>query len=415
MSEQPNIAIIGGGAAGMFAAIQCASNGCDVTLFEKNPILGKKVSITGKGRCNVTNNCTIDEFLANVCTNAKFLYSAIHAFTTSDTMDFFEKIGVPLKVERGGRVFPVSDKAGDIVAALKKEMSRRKVRVVYEKVIDLLYDEQQAIGVITQTASSLFDRIIICTGGLSYPGTGSTGDGYRFAEQAGISLVPPTPALVPIEIEETFCRQLMGLTIKNAGFTIEDSHQHKTIYEDFGEFIFTHFGLSGPVVLSASSRLPKLEKGRYKAIIDFKPALDEIACDQRVIKDFTKYSNKNFANALSDLLPRKLIPVMITQSGIPPERKVNAITKEERKKLVHLLKHFPLTLKRLRPIEEAIVTSGGVCVKELYPQTMESKKMRHLYFAGEVIDVDAYTGGFNLQIAFSTAYLAAKAASETSF
>ncbi|MCI8332119.1 MAG: NAD(P)/FAD-dependent oxidoreductase [Clostridiales bacterium] len=412
MSGQLNIAVIGGGAAGLFAAIQCAATGNAVTLFEKNPLLGKKLSITGKGRCNVTNDCSPEEFLANVCTNAKFLYSAIHAFSSSDTISFFESIGVPLKVERGSRVFPVSDKAGDIVAALKRELTKRQVRVVYEKVLDILYDEQQAIGVKTKTSSTLFDRIIVCTGGLSYPGTGSTGDGYRFAEKAGLSLVPPTSALVPIETEEPFSRQLMGLTIKNAGFHIQDSLRSKTIYEDFGEFIFTHFGLSGPVVLSASSRLPKLEKGRYKAIIDFKPALDETALDQRILKDFAKYSNKNFANALNDLLPRKLIPVIITQSGIAPERKVNAITKEERKKLVHLLKHFSLTLKALRPIEEAIITSGGISVKDLNPKTMESKKMKHLYFAGEVIDVDAYTGGFNLQIAFSTAYLAAKAASE---
>lgn len=412
MSEQLTIAVIGGGAAGLFAAIQCAADGCAVSLFEKNPILGKKLSITGKGRCNVTNNCSPDEFLANVCTNAKFLYSAIHAFSASDTMAFFKNIGVPLKVERGSRVFPVSDKATDIVTALKKEAARRRVQVIHERVVDIIYDEQQAIGVKTKTTSSLFDRIIVCTGGLSYPGTGSTGDGYRFAQKAGLSLIPPTPALVPIETEESFVRQLMGLTIKNAGFCIEDSQHHKMIYEDFGEFIFTHFGLSGPVVLSASSRLPNFEKGRYKAIIDFKPGLDERTLDQRILKDFAKYNNKNFANALNDLLPRKLIPVIILQSGISPECKVNAITKEERKKLVHLLKHFSLTLKQLRPIEEAIVTNGGVCVNELNPKTMESKKVKNLYFAGEVIDVDAYTGGFNLQIAFSTAYAAAKAASE---
>lgn len=411
MADKLKVAVIGGGAAGLLAASQCAARGCDVTLYEKNQLLGKKLSITGKGRCNLTNHTSADEFLANVCTNPKFLYSAIHTFGPDETMAYFEGLGVPLKTERGNRVFPVSDRAKDIVGALAQQVRLNYVRVIHNKADRLEIENQVLTGVRVGGQLHSYHRAIVCTGGLSYPGTGSTGDGFKFAEQAGLTVVPPAPSLVPIETEEAFVKLLMGLSLKNVGLRIEDTVTKKTVYEDFGELLFTHFGLSGPMILSASCHISKIEKGRFRAFIDLKPALDEAMLHERLLRDFTKYANKNFVNSLDDLLPRKLIPVFTMLSGIAPEQKVNSITREQRGHIVKLLKALPFTLKRFRPLSEAIITSGGVAVSELNPKTMESKKIKNLYFAGEVIDVDAYTGGFNLQIAFSTAFLAAKAAS----
>ncbi|MCL2517526.1 MAG: NAD(P)/FAD-dependent oxidoreductase [Oscillospiraceae bacterium] len=393
------IAIIGGGAAGMMAAVQAEA---DVTLFEKNPMLGKKLAITGKGRCNITNNCTVDEFLTNIPVNPKFLYAALNAFSPADTMAFFEKLGVPLKTERGNRVFPVSDKAADVVNALRKAI---KCPIVQNTVTEICIENGQVTGLKTGNKFYAYDAVIVCTGGLSYPLTGSTGDGYKFAQAAGLNVTPLKPSLVPIEVEEKWCGDLQGLSLKNVAIKIISD---KVIYSDFGELLFTHFGLSGPVILSASAYMREVKD--YKIQIDLKPALDEKTLDNRLLSDFTKNINKNFSNALNDLLPQKMIPVIISLSGIDPYKKVNLITQEERSKLLKLIKSLTLKLKCFRPIEEAIITSGGVDCRELDPKMMQSKKVRGLYFAGEVIDVDGYTGGFNLQIAFSTAVLASRGA-----
>ena len=400
------IAVIGGGAAGLMAAGTAYRSGAQVILFEKNKKLARKVAITGKGRCNVTNACSENEFLSNVVTNSRFLYSAINAFSPDDTVSFFEEKGVKLKVERGNRVFPVSDRAYDIVDALGSYAS--KVKIIHEKVTDVLCNDGRAIGV---TAGGTFypaDAVIICTGGKSYPLTGSDGDGYRFAEKLGHTLASVRPALVPIDTHEQY--DLAGLSLKNVTLTL--SLNGKRIYSELGEMLFTHTGISGPLVLSASSYMNKAPVSDYKIAIDLKPALDKNTLDKRLLSDFDKYSHKNFDNALGDLLPIRLIPVVIKLSGIDAKKKVYEITKEERSRLLELLKAFPLSPKGFRPIDEAIVTSGGVSVKEIDPRTMESKIVNGLYFAGEVIDVDALTGGFNLQIAFSTGYLAAQSASE---
>jgi len=396
------IGVIGGGAAGMMAAVTAEA---DVTLFEKNPLLGKKLAITGKGRCNITNNCTVDEFLTNIPVNPKFLYTALNAFSPADTMAFFKKLGVPLKTERGNRVFPVSDKASDVVNALKKAVN---CPIIQNTVTEICIENGRVTGLKTGNKFYAFDAVIVCTGGMSYPLTGSTGDGYKFAQAAGLNVTPLKPSLVPIEVEEKWCRDLQGLSLRNVTIKITDND--KVIYSDFGELLFTHFGLSGPVILSASAYMREIKN--YKILIDLKSALDEKTLDTRLLSDFTKNINKNFSNALNDLLPQKMIPVIISLSGIDPYKKVNLITHEERFKLLKLIKSLTLTLKCFRPIEEAIITSGGVDCRELDPKTMQSKKVRGLYFAGEVIDVDGYTGGFNLQIAFSTAVLAARGASE---
>jgi predicted Rossmann fold flavoprotein len=406
------VAVVGGGAAGMMAAGRAALHGADVTLFEKNGSLGKKLAITGKGRCNVTNNCPTDEFLLNVTVNHKFLYTALNTFSPQDTINFFESLNVPLKTERGKRVFPCSDKASDIVNALNKYVIGNGCKIIHENVEKLIIYDDKIKGLKTFRSEEqyMFDSVIICTGGKSYPGTGSTGDGYKFARQCGIEVTPLSPSLVPIETSWLDCETLAGLTLKNIKIEIINVTTEKTIYSDFGELLFTHFGLSGPVILSASSYIKDIKEGLYRISIDLKPALDEKVLDDRIVSDFQKYINKNLSNALDDLLPKSIIPIIIGKSGIDQYRKVNTITVAERKSLLNAVKKFTIDLKQFRPIDEAIITSGGISVKELHPKTMESRKIKGLFFAGEVIDVDAYTGGFNLQIAFSTAVLAADGA-----
>ncbi len=401
-----NIAVIGGGAAGLMAAGVAHENGASVTLFEKNQKIGRKIAITGKGRCNVTNNCTENEFLANVVTNPRFLYSAIYTLSPADTMRFFEERRVPLKTERGNRVFPVSDKAYDIVDALGSYASRCKI--IHDTVTDISIEDGKVNGVFVRDRLYPFDAVIVCTGGASYPLTGSTGDGYRFARKAGHTVIEPRGALIPIETDDRY--ELAGLSLKNV--TLNVSLNGKSVYSELGEMLFTHFGVSGPLVLTASSLMKHSPIKDYEMYVDLKPALDFDTLDRRVLSDFEKYKNKNLANALGDLLPLRLIPLIIGMSGIDEYKKVYAITKEERKKLCEIIKHFPITPVSFRPIEEAIITSGGVSVKEINPKTMESKLVSGLYFAGEIIDVDAFTGGFNLQIAFSTGYCAGLSASE---
>jgi len=411
------VAVIGGGAAGMMAAIVSAKSGASVTLFEKMKFTGTKLRITGKGRCNLTNNCSVNEIIENIPTNPRFMYAALAAFPPEKVMNFFEDAGVPLKTERGNRVFPVSDKASDIVEALRREMRSCGVRVIFDRVTDILVKnsdsgvEISGIKVASRPDVLSFDRVIVATGGLSYPLTGSDGDGYAFAEKLGINVIPAKPSLVPLEICERFCRDMQGLALKNISVRAVEVSSGKTLYEDFGEMLFTHFGVSGPVILSMSAHLRDIKPEKYKIFIDLKPALDEKTLDKRLISDFEKEKNKNFINSLSALLPAKMISVFVTRSGILPERKVNSITKVERAKLLSLLKSFELTVKSPRPIAEAIITSGGIDIREINPKTMESKLIPGLYFAGEIIDVDAYTGGFNLQIAWSTGYLAGLSAS----
>ncbi len=405
------VAVVGGGAAGMMAAITAAEYGADVTLYERNDRLGKKLRITGKGRCNVTNECDLNEFLQHVPTNPRFLYAALSGFTTADTMAFFEKVGVPLKTERGRRVFPVSDRASDIVEALEKQCRTLGVRIVKRRVQDLLSSNGQIEGVKTSMGEEQYDRVILCTGGRSYPTTGSDGDGYRFARALGHTVTPISPSLVPLVTQGSLCPSLQGLSLRNVKLRMLESETKKCVFEDFGELMFTHFGLTGPLVLSASAHLTDLCAGKYEAEIDLKPALDEKTLDARILSDFAKYQNKDFINALSDLLPQKMIQPFVRLCGIDARKKVNSVTREERERMVRHIKHLSVPIKGARPIDEAIITRGGISVKEVNPKTMESKLVSGLYFAGELLDVDAYTGGYNLQIAFSTAVAAAKAAS----
>ncbi len=410
--SKKRIAIIGGGAAGLFAAASLPEWAeCDVTLFDKNSFFGKKLLITGKGRCNVTNDCDLQEFLSNVPKNSKFLYSSLRRLGTQDTMNFFENLGVGLKVERGKRVFPMSDKASDIRDALVKGAKENGVKFSFEKVLKVTKTCEE-FSVITEKGKYLFDSLILSTGGISYPGTGSTGDGYNFARNFGHTITPLSASLVPLVCKEKNLSRLMGLSLKNVRLKILDSHTEKVVYSDFGEMLFTHFGLSGPLVLSASSYVRDINSfpDRYKAVVDLKPALSEEELDARVLSDFSKNINKDFINSLSALLPSKLIPVIVELSGIDERTKVCNIRKEDRKKLVSLLKNLTFTIHSTRPISEAIVTSGGVKLSEVDPSSMESKLTSGLYFAGEILDLDAYTGGFNLQIAFSTAYAAINSA-----
>lgn len=400
------VAVIGAGAAGMMAATVAARSGAQVTLFEKCDRVGKKLRITGKGRCNVTNDCDANEFLTCVPRNPRFLYAAINRFSTEDTKRFFEEAGVPLKTERGNRVFPVSDKAADIVSALKRCCENAGCKIIYERVKRLEISDGKVEGLETQSKAYKFDRVIVCTGGLSYPMTGSDGDGYKFASAAGHTVTKLTPSLVPIVEKGRLCASMQGLSLKNVGVKFINAESKKTVYSDFGELMFTHFGLTGPTVLSASAHLPDIETGKYEAEIDLKPALDEATLDARLLSDFSKNNNRDFINSLDGLLPKKMIEPMVALSGIDARKKTNSVTKEERHTLLNLIKHLTVPLSRFRPIEEAIITSGGVSVKEINPKTMESKLVEGLYFAGEIIDVDAYTGGFNLQIAFSSAFLA---------
>ncbi len=398
------IAVIGGGAAGLMAAGTAHESGAEVILFERNKKVGRKLAITGKGRCNVTNACSENELLSNVVQNPRFLYSAINAFSADDTFAFFEGRGVKLKVERGNRVFPASDRAYDIVDALGSYAS--KTKIIHERVTDVAASGGAVTGVKAGGVFYPADAVIICTGGVSYPITGSDGDGYAFAKRLGHTVVPPRPALVPIDTEEHF--GLEGLSLKNVTLTL--SLKGKKVYSELGEMLFTHTGISGPLVLTASSYMNKAAPSEYEIRVDMKPALDKATLDKRLLSDFEKYSRKNFDNALGDLLPIRLIPVIIEMSGIDAKKKVYEITREERQRLCELLKSFPLTPRAFRPFDEAIVTSGGVSVKEIDPRTMESRLVKGLYFAGEVIDVDALTGGFNLQTAFSTGRLAAESA-----
>jgi len=402
------VIVIGAGAAGLMASGVAAERGKEVLLIEKNDKPARKVMITGKGRCNVTNNCNlINDLIANVPTNGRFMYSAFSRFMPSDTIDFFEDMGVPLKVERGDRVFPESDKASDIVDALNRFSQDADVKRIKGTVKGLIIEDGSVKGVTLENGESFFsDKVIIATGGASYPLTGSTGDGYKLAEQAGHSVVDIKPSLVPLVCHEGFCSDLQGLSLRNVEITVFDTESYKEIYKDFGEMLFTHFGVSGPLILSASSHMKDIRERKYEIHIDLKPALTYEQLDKRIQRDFLENSNKNFINALDALLPKKLVPVIVRLSGIKPSTKVNQITKEMRAKLVNILKDLKVTVLRFHPIEEAIITSGGVSTKVIDTKTMESKLCKVLYFAGEVIDVDAYTGGFNLQIAFSTGRLA---------
>ncbi len=407
MSEK--ILIIGAGAAGLMAAGTISGRGKDVTILERNDKPARKVAITGKGRCNVTNNCKeLSQLIANVPTNGRFLYSAFSNFMPQDTIELIEDMGVPLKCERGNRVFPCSDKAMDIVDALVHYGTDDGARIVHGRAKELIIKDGVLKGVRTFDGEEInADKIIIATGGKSYPLTGSTGDGYELARQAGHTIIEPKPSLVPLNAHEGFCTDLMGLSLRNVTMKVIDTKKkNKIVYDEFGEMLFTHFGISGPMVLSASSMLRDMEPGRYIVSIDLKPALTHEQLDARILRDFSGNTNKDFINSLGALLPRKLIPVVVKLSGIRANEKVNQITKEQRRRLVELLKDFRVTIKSFRPIDEAIVTSGGVKISEIDPKTMQSKLLPGLYFAGEVIDVDAYTGGFNLQIAFSTGRLA---------
>ncbi len=405
-----NIIVIGAGPAGMMAAISAASAGAKVTLLEKNRRQGRKLMITGKGRCNITNDCDTDKLIGNTAVNPRFLYSAFSKFGTQDTMAFFEKQGVPLKTERGGRVFPVSDKAMDINDAMVACCRSKGVRYVGECPVEsLIIEDDRITGVIAGGKEWLCDACIIATGGCSYPLTGSTGDGYRLAEQAGHTIIQPKPSLVPLETVEKDCGKMQGLALKNIAITVTNA-KGKKVYTDFGELLFTHFGLSGPVILSASSHMKSAEG--HTVTIDLKPALTPEQLDARILRDFSQNLNRDLRNAMGGLLPSGMVPVIIERSGIPADTKVNSISREQRAALVSLLKGYKLTVSAFRPVEEAIVTSGGVKVSEIDPGTMASKKTAGLYFAGEVIDVDAHTGGFNLQIALSTGYCAGNSAAE---
>lgn len=403
-----DVIVVGGGASGMFASIMLGRRKKNVLLVEHNKILGKKLLITGKGRCNVTNNSSVENILNNIPVNHRFLYSAINGFTSEDTINFFEELGVPLKTERGNRVFPVSDKSMDVVKAMEKEIHKLGIKVIHENVTSLIIEDSTVQGIKCGENAYNSDNVIIATGGKSYSATGSTGDGYELAKQAGHTVTKLNPSLVPLVTEEKYCCEMMGLSLKNVTLTLKDKQQKKPLYSELGEMLFTHFGISGPLVLSASSHIRKMEQGRYSIEIDLKPGLDEKHLDARLQRDFLEYPNRDFSNVLGKLLPTKMIPVIISLSEIRPETKVNQITKQQRLDFIKLLKAFPVHIKSFRPIDEAIITSGGVNVKEISPKTMESKIVKGLYFTGEIIDVDAYTGGFNLQIAYSTAYLAAE-------
>ncbi|MBR2908445.1 MAG: NAD(P)/FAD-dependent oxidoreductase [Clostridia bacterium] len=414
------VIIIGGGASGMLAAVHASYTGASVILIDRNERLGVKLRITGKGRCNVTNDCDREEFLRNVPRNPRFLYAALARFSPADTQSFFEMIGVPLKVERGRRVFPVSDKANDVANALVQHCRDCGVRIVRDKVRSIAFEtladgKKRAVGVVTEKETIAGDAVIVATGGKSYPRTGSDGDGYRFARAAGHTVTEIAPSLVPIVAEGRLCASLQGLSLKNVTLRMFESTEdgaRKQIFEDFGEMMFTHFGLTGPLVLSASAHLDGIYAGKYTAEIDLKPALDDKTLDERIRSDFTRYRNRDLINALSDLLPQKLIAPIVSLSGIGERRKVHEITREERLALGHLLKHLTVKISGFRPIDEAIVTRGGVSVREIDPKTMQSKLVSGLYFAGEVLDLDAYTGGYNLQIAFATGVLAGESAAE---
>ena len=398
------VVVVGAGPAGMMAAATAASRGHCVTLLEKNPMAGKKLLITGKGRCNVTTACDRERFFEHVARNPKFLYAAFAAFDNRDAMDLFEKLGVPLKVERGERVFPQSDRAADVRDALVRHCRQQGVRFVQGRALSLVTHEGGIAALRTQEGELECDAVILATGGLSYPATGSTGDGYRMAREAGHTVVEPRPSLVPIVTRESWPQRAMGLSLRNVALTMWREGDRRPLFREQGELLFTHFGLSGPLVLTASTLIREGES--FSLSIDCKPALTRQQLDARLLRDFSEFSNRDFSNALDKLLPKKLIPIVVELSGIPPAAKVHSLTKEQRKRLVELVKGIPLTVQGLRPVEEAIVTAGGISTKEVDSRTMQSKIVKGLYFAGELLDLDATTGGFNLQIAYSTGFLA---------
>ena len=400
------VIVVGGGAAGMMACHAASLCGHQVTLLEKNEKLGKKIYITGKGRCNLTNASDMEVIFANVMSNKKFLYSAFYTFDNNQVIDLFETNGMATKTERGNRVFPVSDHSSDVIATMARILKNDGVDVKLNTTVDrLIIKDNKACGVVVNKKEIYADNVIVCTGGLSYPSTGSTGDGYRFAETTGHTVVECTPALVPFNIMEEWVKALQGLSLKNTAITIYD--KDKKLYSDFGEMLFTHFGVSGPMILSASGNIKADKfKNPLKLIIDLKPAMSEEQLDKRILRDFDENKNKQFRNSINKLLPSKLVPIIIELSGIDPDKKVNEISKEERLGFVHLLKNLTMTINGLRGWNEAIITKGGICVKNINPSTMESKLVSNLFFAGEVLDLDAMTGGYNLQIAWSTGYLA---------
>ena len=406
------IVIVGGGAAGLLAAYSAAlkyGKSAAITVIEKNERPARKLMITGKGRCNVTNNCGVDTLIANVPKNGKFLFSAFSGFDSGDTMRLFESLGVPLKTERGNRVFPVSDKALDIVDALVGAVKKSGVKLVRGAAVKIIASDGAVIGVKTEDGDIYpADSVILATGGMSYPLTGSTGDGYKMARELSHTVTELKPSLVPLTVHEGFCSRLAGLTLKNVTLSVFEEGKKKPVFSELGEMLFTHFGISGPLTLSASAHMGKMGKAAYTAYIDLKPALSEDQLDSRILRDFEGEKNKDFANSLDKLLPKSIIPVIIALSGIEPTLKVNQITREMRAALCKVIKALPLHITGFRPIEEAIITGGGISVKEINPSTMESKLVKGLYFAGEIIDADAYTGGFNLQIAFSTGFAAGK-------
>ena len=408
MSE---IIVIGGGAAGMMAAITAARRGAGVTLLEPNERLGKKLNITGKGRCNVTNDCDQETLMANIPGNGRFLYSALTRFTPQDAMAFFEALGVPLKVERGNRVFPVSDRSFDISGALERELRRLRVRILRERAAEITAEDGRVTGVQTDRQHHPTDAVVLATGGVSYPGTGSTGDGYAMAAALGHTIVPPRGSLVPLESGDADCAAMQGLSLRNVEATVLNG-KNKPVFREFGEMLFTQFGVSGPLMLSASAHLRRWDKEQYRLSIDLKPALDQQKLDSRILRDIGENPNRDMANILSGLVHRSMVPVLLRRLALPEGEKANSLTKEQRRALVQELKHFTVSLTGPRPVAEAIVTAGGVKVGDVVPGTMASKLAEGLYFAGEILDVDAYTGGFNLQIAWATGYLAGLSAAE---
>ena len=410
-----NVIVIGGGPAGMMAAITAAEYGNNVTIIEKNSDFGKKLLITGKGRCNITSSLYMSEFIKNTPGNGQFLYSAFQNYTNTDIIDFLKNQGLEVKEERGNRIFPVTDKSIDVLNCFKSKINELKIKKLFNtRVQKILVQNGEVLGVRTEKEIIQTDKIILATGGKSYPLTGSTGDGYLIAKNIGHKVTEIRPSLVPLVIyEKNECKEMQGLSLRNVGIKIIDESKNKLIYEDFGEMVFTHFGISGPTILSGSAHLVRykeidnlMKEQKIKLQIDLKPALTEEQLDERILRDFKEFKNKQFKHALDKLLPQKMIPIVIEKTKINEEKRVNEITKEERRNLVKVLKKFELTIKDFRPVEEAIITSGGINIKEINPKTMESKKVKGLYFAGEIIDVDSYTGGFNLQIAYSTGYTA---------
>ena len=402
--DRTELVVIGGGAAGMMCAYNAAQRGMSVVLVDPNRQLGRKVRITGKGRCNVTNNCDIKEFMRNIPGDGRFLYSALNRFSPADTIVFFESHGLPLKTERGNRVFPVSDNANDVAGLMARLCERSGVTLIRSTAKKILTEGGAVSAVVTEEGTIACRAAAVCTGGLSYPLTGSNGAGYRFARELGHTVTETRPSLVPLESEDDCCAQMQGFSLKNV--TLSAFEDERLIYKELGEMLFTHFGVSGPLVLSASSHMRNFGRAKYRLEIDLKPALDEKKLDARILRDFEKYSNKEFKNALADLAGHTMIPVLVRLSGIPEDTKVNSITREQRMRLLRLFKAFPVSVSGTRPIDEAIVTAGGVSTKEIDPRTMGSKLVQGLYFAGEVLDLDGYTGGFNLQIAWSTGFVA---------